>query len=141
MYFSLAAVNKSLVLVGGKDRKTTKRMDILGCGLLKHKGGVTPIRQCLLLIVRQLWLLIETGGCTAQCKFEINGTASPISIIITYSQLSTIAVMTGSGFPSLVHNLNRKFVIWCLTSGTWAASDSSISVHKYIHKSNDHSPI
>ena len=62
VYFSLAAVNKSLVLVGGKDRKTTKSMDILGCGLLKHKGGVTPIRQCLLLIVRQLWLLIETGG-------------------------------------------------------------------------------
>ena len=48
--------------------------------------------------------------------FEINGTASPINAIITYSQLSTTAVMMGSGFhASLVHNLNRKFVIWCLT--------------------------
>ena len=53
--------------------------------------------------------------------FEINGTVSPLNIIITYSQLSTIAVMTGSGFhASLVHNLSRKSVIGCLTLfGVW----------------------
>ena len=44
--------------------------------------------------------------------FEINGTASPLNIIITYCQLSTIAITVGSGFhASLVHYLSRKLVI------------------------------
>ena len=53
--------------------------------------------------------------------FEINGTASPHNIIIMYSQLSTIAVMTGSEFhSSLVHNLSRNSVIVYLTLfGVW----------------------
>ena len=53
--------------------------------------------------------------------FEIDGTASPLNIIITYSQLGTIAVSTGSGFQSsLIHNLSRNSVIGCLTLfGVW----------------------
>ena len=53
--------------------------------------------------------------------FEINGTSSPLNVIITYSQMSTTAIMIGSGFHvSLACTLSRKFVLLCLTLfGAW----------------------
>ena len=53
--------------------------------------------------------------------FEINGTASPLNIIITYSQLSTIATTINSEvYVGLVHYLSRKSVTCCLTLlGVW----------------------
>ena len=48
--------------------------------------------------------------------FEINGTASPFNVIITYSQLSINDIMIGSGiYVTLVCNLSRKFPRYFLT--------------------------
>ena len=77
---------------------------------------------------RYHWILYLTFQLTmvtimylAVVLFEINGTASPLNIIITYSQLSTTAIMVGSGFHvSLACSFSTKWVILYLTLfGTW----------------------
>ena len=66
-------------------------------------------------------LFMVTIMYLAVVLFEINGTASPFNIIITNSQMSTTAIMIGSGFhSSLVSNLSKKPVIFYLTLfGAW----------------------
>ena len=53
--------------------------------------------------------------------FEINGTASPFNVIITYSQLSVNGIKVGSGlYVTLACNLSRKFPQYFLTLfGIW----------------------
>ena len=53
--------------------------------------------------------------------FEINGTASPFNVIITYSQLSVNGIIVGSGlYVTLACNLSRKFPQYFLTLfGMW----------------------
>ena len=53
--------------------------------------------------------------------FEINGTASPFNVIITYVQLSVNGIMVGSGlYVTLACNLSRKFPQYFLTLfGIW----------------------
>ena len=66
-------------------------------------------------------LLIVTIMYLAVVLFEINGTSSPLNVIITYSQMSTTAIMIGSGFhANLACTLSRKFVMLYLTVfGAW----------------------
>ena len=53
--------------------------------------------------------------------FEINGTASPFNVIITYSQLSVNGIKVGSGlYVASACNLSRKFPQYFLTLfGIW----------------------
>ena len=104
----------------GYNRKGAQcRECIEGYGPAAFSDGVT-CADCskyryhwILYFIFQLTMV--TVMYLAVVLFGINGTASPINIIITYSQLSTIAISIGSGFhSSLVHNLGGNSVIVCL---------------------------